>query len=432
VMSDGYWLAHWLDEHDIRNQRSAQRFLGNPKHVEDLLATASATHSTLEPLNGADGTTIVAGKTIDLSGRLGCFHPECLQKDVDRLLSRAWHYFDIIVVEGLAPERVSALHRNDPDRFVEIILGFIENYLYVRNIGAEDMLMYRQKSHACIENLQHHAEKYAATDILKERTAWVQAFSIEAQLVRLNQHDDHWHYIVTHPTIEHFASGVVHQAGTENQRPSESDIYANIFDLYAANLISDIGTARYMLSPLGSAAMIHEKLLSGSSVETLNAQGALFNLELPFVSGLKAKDLIKIRRENGQYFDAFRLALRTAAQEYVTSAADGTSPSMISSQIQGDLIEPELIRIRRELRISADILSRKSLISLPIGSLATAVGLLGKTPLVAVGAAAVIAAAGISNLVIDYKKYVDDKRNVLMSDMYFLWNAERIADRKKH
>jgi hypothetical protein len=46
------------------------------------------------------------------------------------------------------------------------------------------------------------------------------------------------------------------------------------------------------------------------------------------------------------------------------------------------------------------------------------------------GGAAVVAAGGLGSFLLDYKKFVEEKREVMTSDMYFLWNAQRIARRK--
>ena len=427
-----YWLARWLDDHELRNERDAQRFLEEPRHIEDLRAAASAARTTAEPLGGAEETTIVAGRTIDLSGKLGCYHPECLQRDVDRLFSRVWHYFDIIVVEGLAPTSMLSMLADQQGDFRERFLGFVKNFFYVRKIGAENMLVYREKPPACTLHLRQHAEQFAATNLLEERKSWVSSFSSDARIQSLDKHDDHWHYVVTHPNIEHMALGLVRN-GSRSRKPTKSQIFGAVFDEYAANLVSDIGAARTMLSPLGAAASIHEGLLSRAPVDDApNVQDALFELDLPTISGLSAKDLIKIRQENWQYFDAFRLALKTAARDFIANAGDGVPSEDIARQIKDDVIEPELIKIRRELRISADSLTRKSAVSLPVGALATTIGLLDKFPLVAIGGAAIVTAAGIGSFLLDYKKYIDDKRGVLMSDMYFLWNAQRIASRAKH
>ena len=300
------------------------------------------------------------------------------------------------------------------------------------------MLVYRQKPPSCVDHLQQHAKEYAAADIIEERGSWIDSFASEAKMESLEQHDDHWHYVVTHPDIEHMAMGTISSRAGKNRKPHKATrkphkavVFGDIFDTYAAYLVSDIGAARIIRAPLGAAATIHEHLLSRTPAAAPSVQDALFELDLPVINGVPAKDLIKIRHDKWQYFDAFRIALRTAANELIANAPDGTQAADIARQIEDDLIEPELVKIRRELRISADLITRKSAVSLPVGALATTIGLLDKVPLAAMGVGAVVAAASMTSFLIDYKKYVDDKRGILERDMYFLWHAQRIAERKR-
>lgn len=59
---------------------------------------------------------------------------------------------------------------------------------------------------------------------------------------------------------------------------------------------------------LGAAATINEGMLTKASADGLSVQDALFKLELPVFYDPPTKDLIKIRQESWQYFEAFRLA----------------------------------------------------------------------------------------------------------------------------
>ena len=289
---------------------------------------------------------------------------------------------------------------------------------------AEGMLVYRPKPHACAFHLRQHARQYSATELLEGREAWISSFSAEAKIARLERHDDHWHYVVFHPDIEHMAIGALHLPVPEAKAPKDTEVFGAVFDQYAANLVSDIGAARAMRSPLGAAASIHEALLSTSPAGPPRIQDALFNLSLPVISDLKTQDLIKLRQENWQYFDAFRSALKAAARELISNAKDGIPPAGVARQIETDVIEPELIRIRQVLRASVDSLTHKSAISLPVGAVATTIGLLDKFPMMVAGTAAVLATGGIGSFLVDYKKYIDDRREVRLSDMYFLWKVQ--------
>jgi hypothetical protein len=228
------------------------------------------------------------------------------------------------------------------------------------------------------------------------------------------------------------ALGALRSRVRKGKTPKGVEVFGSVFDQYAASLVSDIGAAREIRSPLGAAASIHEDLLSGAPNDPPSVQDAMFNLSLPVISGLTTKELIKLRQENWQYFDAFRSALKTAAREFISEAKDEVPPASIALQIENDVIEPELIRIRRGLRSSVDTLTHKSAISLPVSAMATTIGLLDRFPMVAAGTAAVIAVGSMGSFLVDYKKYIDDKREIRISDMYFLWNAQRIADRATH
>lgn len=432
MTSNDYWLARWLDEHDIRGVRAAGRILKDKKHIEDLCASLSTAPTMATSLEEADETTIVAGRTIDLSGEMGCYDPKCLENDVDRLFSRVWHYFDIIAVTGLTPEYALYLLTNADDWSRERFLGFVENFFYVRQIGAEDMLLYHPKPHACTHHLRQHAKQLGVTSLLDEREAWVSSFSARAEIDELDRHDDHWHYVVLHPDLPHMANGVLRLRVRKGKTPKDAEVFGAVFDQFAANLVGDVGAAREMRAPLAAVAPIHEAMLSHTPTDPPSVQDAMFELRLPVVSGLTTKDLIKLRRENWQYFHAFSLRLKKAAREFILNAEGGMPPAAVARQIENDIIEPGLIEIRRNLRSSVDTLTYKSAVSLPVSAITTTIGLLDKLPMIAAGATAVIAAGSIGSFLIDYKKYLDDKREVRMEDMYFLWNVQRIADRATH
>lgn len=428
MTSDDYWLAHWLDEHDIRNLRAARQFLKDKKHIEDLCTSVSTAPTVATPLKEAEETTIVAGRTIDLSGELGCYHPECLQGDVDRLFSRVWHYFDIIVVTGLTPAYALHLLTDADDDSIERFLGFVENFFYVRRIGAENMLVYRPKPHACTFHLRQHAEQFGVASLLDKRETWISSFSARAEIEELDRHDDHWHYAVLHPDLQHTAYGELHLKVRKGKTPKDAEVFGAVFDEFAANLVGDVGAAREMRSPLAAATTVHGDMLSRTPTDPPSVQDAMFELRLPVASGLTTKDLIKLRKENWQYFDAFRLRLKKAAREFILNAEDGAPPADIARQIENDIIEPGLIEIRRNLRSSVDTLTLKSAVSLPVGTIATTIGLLDKPPMIAAGVLAAVATGGIGSFLIDYKKYLDDKRGVRTEDMYFLWNVQHISE----
>ncbi len=132
------------------------------------------------PLLEDASKSIVAGRMIDLSG-LACYHPDCLRKDVDRLFSRVWHHFDKIVVVGLTPEYVNRLLENLDDNARDRFLGFVDNFLYIRRIGAEGMLAFRQKPSPCTYHLEQHASEAGVSSLLEQRQPWREQFAMAGE-----------------------------------------------------------------------------------------------------------------------------------------------------------------------------------------------------------------------------------------------------------
>lgn len=428
MATSSYWLARWLDENDLRTTDDARRYLRDQAHVEALRSAAATATRLTEIFRASNEHGILAGRIIDLSGELACYHADCLRKDVDTLFSRVWHYFDTIVVVGLSPKSALGLLEEWDEESTERFLAFVQTFLYIRKVGAENMLVFQGKPPACTEHVRDHAREYGATSVLKQRKQWTERISADAQIGNLRRHGDHWHYDMWHPDMEHLHSGSVR---SKNKKPTRKEILKGAFDDYASKLISDIGAARSARLPLGTAAAMHEDVLTRSHPSAPSVEDALFRLELPVIDGVPTRELIAIRNENGQYFDAFQLALKNAANDLIANAADEATPESIARQIESDVIEPELIQIRRKLRVAADSLTIKSAVGFPVGALGTIVGLLDKLPAAATVLASTVAVGGLAALLTDYKKYVDDKSGVRMYDMYFLWEAERVAAKRR-
>jgi hypothetical protein len=428
VNNGDYWLAHWIDENGIRSTTDARRLLQNRAARDALREDISAIPWTVEPLQDDASKAMLAGRTIDLSGELACYDPECLRKDVDYLFSRAWHYFDTIVVVGLAPvvarELLDSFGNFEQTRF----LGFVENFLYVREIGAENMLVYRQKPPACVDHLEQHAKESGTVRLLDQKKTWRERLAVTGRIRELKQHGDHWHYVVFHPDIEHMAQGIVRPGRRKAAAAIENLVFDDVFATYAANLVSDIWAARTLGCTLGSSVAIHEELLDQSSIIAPKVQDVIFELALPFIDRLPTRELIRLREDNWEYFEAFRTKLTAGATELLKNVVDSPQATAdFARRIEDDLIMPELHNIERQLRVASDLLSRKFSASVAVGLIGTAVGLLTRMPLVAAGG---VAATGTA--LVDYKNYVDGKRDVRMSDMYFLWNAMRVAQHGKH
>jgi hypothetical protein len=137
-----YWVFEWLDRHRISSVRAVRLLLANPVAFDDLRQAADKAISQfgkMPPL----GEAVLAGRGIDLSGQLDCFAPDWRKQQAHRLFNKVWHYFDRIVIEDSIAHEM-ALHRDDV-RVPKWLLAHLEVLLYLRQIGAEPLLVFRLK-----------------------------------------------------------------------------------------------------------------------------------------------------------------------------------------------------------------------------------------------------------------------------------------------
>jgi hypothetical protein len=161
-----YWLFRWLDEHSVSDIQSAVSLLSNSKAVEDLREKAAAAQEALHtPIQG--DVSILAGRGLDLSGQLDCNGASCRRRQVDELFRPVWHYFDdIVVADGVAHE-VSMHWDAAPEARNEWILSHIGVLLYLREIGAESLVVFREKPSACEKHWQKHAKDGRDTSLYR-------------------------------------------------------------------------------------------------------------------------------------------------------------------------------------------------------------------------------------------------------------------------
>jgi hypothetical protein len=88
------------------------------------------------------------------------------------------------------------------------------------------------------------------------------------------------------------------------------------------------------------------------------------------------------------------------------------------------VIDAALNEIKRRLDAARETLVKKAGVSIGVGALATTCGLLTANPLM------ITAGVGpaIWSSVGAVHKYIEERRDVSMSDMYFLWKAQQHAD----
>ena len=414
-----YWVFRWLDEYHIASVRAAELLLSNPIAVEDLRERAShAVKTARDPV--LDCVGIVAGRGIDLSGRLDCNHPNCRKRQVDDLFRHVWHYFDRIIVEDPIAHEV-CMHWDAPaPSRKEWLLSHIEVLLHLRQIGAEPLLEFREKFPACEAHWRQHAKQAGLDHIIESEEEVVTSLLREGQVSFEMRADASASFRFDHPEFEHSVWGEVapeEMIGNTEGAVRRAAALA-VMRRYVANLTSDVTAAREALVPLGSVIRFHGKLL-GSSRSTPQQEVA-FRLDLPVLHGISTETLIKVRLDEAEHFKRFRDCLRLAIQERIKAAPTAQAPE-IAEQIRLDVIEPALNRLQQRLKASERVLNEKTAVGVFLGGLATTTGLLcGLPPSIAIsggiGTVLTTTAAAAS-------KHIGEKRDISLEDLYFLWKA---------
>lgn len=148
-MSNTYWLFNWLDAHRIDSASAAERALTTPSLLEDLHEMALLAKTGL-PSKVQSENSILAGRGLDLTAKLNCPASSCRQRQVNELFRKAWQYFDWIVVDDAVSHQLTE-HWDNIVVHPERLIPEIETLLYLRNIGAEDIVEFRQKPNVCVE-----------------------------------------------------------------------------------------------------------------------------------------------------------------------------------------------------------------------------------------------------------------------------------------
>ncbi len=440
-----YWLAQWLDENEIASDWEIDHVLHTLPGQRALLTKIEEAEERLHgvglvrPDEDLLTDSIVAGRRLDLSGSLSCPAYECLRKEIDTTFKNVWHYFDNIVVEGLSPRTVaeSLQSKNDESRSLEVftIKEQAKLLLYLREIGAEKFIVFANKTfHFCQEHWLEHAKKLGISDALNEskHQSLIDRIVKSSRFQILDHVGDTWHVEITGGIFDEPRSLVCVGEG----EPTHEELACFILSNLATATISDVELARRLALPLlepttmtwlssRSGRTASRKNAKKNSIPTL--EDVAIALKLPVFDHLETRDLIKIREDERPDFEAFRSALRTAIRDRLSSATDSDSAVSIARSIDEEYLRPGLAEIERKARNNRQVLLKKTVVDLTIGSTAAGVAAITSVPLMIAGGAVALGSAVPLAPVIH--KYIEDKRSIKMSDLYFLWH---IGNRKKH
>ena len=414
MAKDGFWLLEWMDQEAVTSARAAQRVVNDDGALRRLAQHAESASSDLSPLNPREsGEVLVAGKGIDLSSELECQHFDCRKKQVDRLFSRVWHYFDRIVVECMSSHELP--HADVTDKEVrETIHHNVRLLLYLREIGAEQMLLFREKPPACRIHARDHLSRAGLQADDKVIVNLTEALLRDGRVVATWPHGDHFHYSFHHPTFTHSAFGVLRDV--VGSAPSPAAVARDVVEMYVSNLAMDVTVARLLRAPFGSDLGYYDILLR-SFGRKVTEDDVAFEIQLPFIEDIAPRDLIKLRHDERESFERFRVALRKAIAERM-KASGSANASALAIEIERDILRPAVLDVDQRLRAAQQVLTRKAATSLAVGAFATTCGLVLGVPLL-VGAGAAATAGAIQA---EYK-FIEESRDIRLTDMYFLWKA---------
>jgi hypothetical protein len=311
--------------------------------------------------------------------------------------------------------------------FIELLAGHIRVLLYVRNIGAEDLVDFIEKPRAwcaeCFTPLVRALGVNSIEDYDPYVNDLIDRFDREAdmQVAQTSTGQIGW-VQVDHPKFFEKPYILMYDGSPRSEMPEITRRYLaeEVVRDHVEGLLCDLGQAQNVQAPLGTTLKFYKQILheeAGLADEALVA----FQMELPILQGVSPEILLKIRHDEQDHFDAFRNSLRTAIKERLSESA-ATDPKGIAQEIRHDVIEPSLNNIERRLNTARSALVRKGAVSVGVGALTTTCGLLTANPLLITGGLGTA-----MTTVAHINKYIEEARDVSLSDMYFLWRAQKHA-----
>ena len=417
-MERQYWVFDWLDAVGVSAEKDIVRAVDDAGVVKELRTAARANRdharSTLPT-----GVRVLAGRGLDLSGELDCWALDWRLRQVNRLLSRVWLYFDFVVVaDWLTPELASETFVITEHSRRKLISDLLLLFQIWRS-GAAPFLIFRSKPEACKDHLPERIKEFGLEHLRVRAESLVPeiANNSDISVKRCDcGRDGCTQFTLNHRLFEHTVWGGYLVEGTSNadfRTASAESAVARYLD----HLVADIWASKYYGASLGSTIQSHHRLLSG---EMRTRDSTAFQIDLPILNGASFEQLHRVREDENSHFQRFRTSLRQALDERLATSNDADE-MQIAQDVAEDFLTPSLNSIRDRLKASESLLNKKSAVGLTMGSLATICGLLaGAGPIVSTSAGVSTAIAVTSSAAL---KHLEEKRDVELDDAFFLWKA---------
>lgn len=410
-----YWLLDWLDDEGITDLGSLDGVLRTSAGFERIVTAADlARRRAPQPVRG--GRSLVAGTGLDLSGVLGCGMAECLKKTVDDLVYRSWCYFDQIIVSGLDPnEFIVRAAQGDRASHRGLVVNHAAAAFHIRNIGAEELFLFRRKAQLCTDHMNEHAAEAGLPPTDAAVDELTRELSIGFEL-SLRETRSGLKFAFQHPLISTATTGTL---GRRMRRSQIGPYIArNQAKKVVAGLTRSVWLSREVRGALGQSALKESKYsdLRGSTDKSV-ADVAL-TLQLPAIEGATVEQLLVLRRDEPEEFEIFRGALTRTIEERL-KALPSEDAKRVGDSVIHDVLTPAVAALELRMKRSARLLGARSAVVVATGGVLTTVGLLTFAPLVVPGL--VLASGG---LVANYADFLKDRREIDLADLHFLWRAD--------
>jgi hypothetical protein len=409
----------WIEDSDIGSLSQAADLLANPSVLDELRARAEIWTKSKTPVK-ADDFSVLAGAGIDLCGGYNaCPSPTCMRAQVDALFRKVWHYFDRIVVRDVFTPTLLTQCDGPPEEVAGVLQTHIAPLLYLREIGASELVAFVPKR-LCVEHWERHAEEAGLSRVIEAKDS-INENLRQTGSFDLGEYEGKPLYSFNHSELPGRISLGFEKGLTEEKM--QQMVLDTVFEQHLVDLTADVLASQDVGMPLGAALGLHGRMFSEIGPPTL--ADVVLQLDLPVLDGVPTSTLIQIRQEERDSFVRFRKALRVAIAERVKVSASKDAQSL-GKEIRLDVIEPALSSIRQRLAVSVAALSKKSGVGLFLGALATTCGILSGMPPSASAAAGSTVAITVTGVAA--QKHIDEQAQVALDDMYFLWRAAGHVD----
>lgn len=426
-MEREYWFAQWMHEYSVSDLETLRKALSNKVAFNALLEWTPSFKYQIRKVPPAHAE-LTGGKGVDLTGDLGCTHYSCIAEEVDRLFRHTWHYFDRITLPDQAINAISDFKKhNDKTRLSKRLCAAVHAVTLIEQVDALGLVHFEIRAPSCRMHFKDHAKEADILQAFQNLNPLVEEILKESKISFSKGQDhgkEHLHFKLDHPKFLHSEWG---SFCPDKEIPPDKNrrraAVQQVIEKYLAAVSADALASRRTKTPLGSTVPFYRDLLNTNSTADIGA--VAFDLELPVASNMTIDRLIALRKNERDAFDRFQGALRKAIFERINAGA--SKASEIGKEIRQDLIDPEIRRIRELLVQSRKLSLRGASSGIVLGATATTVGLM--SPLSASSIGTGLAVGGAMTALGSVKKALDDhwatKKEVALSDMYFLWEAHR-------